>query len=328
MIGRYIRSNLKTAVVILLFTSVFFAVSLLYDIPLEPALYSTLLAYCITLVLFAFGCVSYNRRCGDIERLASSKAQNDIVLPEPKDCLEEDYQCLVKRIVADRNSLSSSLEKRSEDMMNYYTLWLHQIKTPISAMHLLIENGQGKNSEALGAELLKTEQYAQMALSYLRLDENAADFVFKKHSLDDIVRASVRKFSRLFVLKNINLEFEKTEKTVLTDEKWLCFLVEQILSNSLKYTPSGGKIKICFTNNSLVISDTGIGIREEDIPRVFEKGFTGYNGREDKKATGLGLYLCSETAKKLGAELKIVSAVGKGTSVFVSFCDDSNKKYE
>ena len=119
----------------------------------------------------------------------------------------------------------------------------------------------------------------------------------------------------MFILKRIRLDFTETGRTVLTDEKWLVFVLEQILSNALKYTPAGGTVRIYGDGETLVIADTGIGIREEDLPRVFEKGFTGYNGRTGQKSTGIGLYLCRRVTEKLGHGLTIVSRPGQGTIV-------------
>ena len=144
-------------------------------------------------------------------------------------------------------------------------------------------------------ELFKIEQYVEMVLSYLRMEEMSSDLAFEEYQLDDIVRQAVRKYSQMFILKRIRLDFQPLQRAVLTDEKWLVFVVEQILSNALKYTKEGS-ISIYLTTYReklmLAIRDTGIGISREDLPRVFEKGFTGYNGRADKKSTGIGLYLC------------------------------------
>ena len=169
--------------------------------------------------------------------------------------------------------------------------------------------------EALEAELLKIGQYVDMVLGYLRLDSESTDYVLRDTDLDGLLRQAVRKFARMFILKKITLDFRETGRTVLTDGKWLSFVVEQVLSNALKYTPAGGRIRIYGDGETLVIADSGIGIRPEDLPRVFEKGFTGYNGREDKKSTGIGLYLCRRVMDRLNHGISIVSRPGQGTLV-------------
>ena len=130
------------------------------------------------------------------------------------------------------------------------------------------------------------------------------------------MRQTVRKFAKLFILKKIRLEFQETGATVLSDEKWLSFLLEQLLSNALKYTPAGGEISVSWEeDDTLVVADNGIGIAPEDLPRVFEQGFTGQNGRMENKSTGIGLYLCRRTADLLGHRLTITSVPGVGTQV-------------
>ena len=247
------------------------------------------------------------------------------------------------------------------DMTEYYTMWVHQIKTPLSAMRLMLQSGFPAETEEqeyafeslkneLFDELLKTEQYVDMVLSYLRLDSESSDFVFQEYELDDIIRQAVRKFSGVFIRKRIMLDYTGTKIRAITDEKWLLFVIEQILSNALKYTSLGtisiyaeyseaaGRRRLesvsdCgspvgegpdsdrkerikeVTPDILVITDTGIGIAPEDLKRVFEKGFTGYNGRMHKKSTGIGLYLSKRILDKLSHSIEIESEPGTGTKV-------------
>ena len=187
---------------------------------------------------------------------------------------------------------------------------------PPSVCHgpLLQEDDSPRRGE-LEMELLKIGQYVEMVLSYLRLDSDSTDYVLREYPLDDILRQAVRKFAKMFILKKITLDFQETGKTVLTDEKWLLFVVEQVLSNALKYTPEGGTIRIYGDGATVVIADNGIGIREEDQARVFEKGYTGYNGRADKKSTGIGLYLCRQVMDRLNHGISLTSRPGQGTLV-------------
>lgn len=211
--------------------------------------------------------------------------------------------------------LAAENRDRLEDMTDYYTLWAHQIKTPIAAARLLLQEDNASNGPELEVELLKIEQYVEMVLGYLRLDSGSTDYVLRDTELDGVLRQAVRKFAKSFILKKISLDFQETHRTVLTDEKWLLFVVEQVLSNALKYTPAGGCIRIYEDGETLVIADNSIGIRAEDLPRVFEKGFTGYNGRRDKKSTGIGLYLCRRVMDRLNHEISISSRPGQGTLV-------------
>ena len=233
-------------------------------------------------------------------------------LPEPYGATEGAYQELLRSLYADRLTQLGAAGAREKDMVDYYTLWAHQIKTPIAAMRLLL---QEEPRPELEGELLKIEQYVEMVLGYLRLGSGTTDYVFRSCELDALIRQSVRKYARLFILKKISLDFRETGKTVLTDEKWLSFVIEQLLSNAVKYTPEGGCVRIYGDGETLVITDSGIGIQPEDLPRVFEKGFTGFNGREDKKSTGIGLYLCRQVLDRLNHGISISSRPGQGTLV-------------
>lgn len=236
-------------------------------------------------------------------------------LPETTTLIEEDYQHLIQRLVRENRQRQAAADSMLEDLTSYYTLWVHQIKTPIAAMDLLLQAGPDRATE-MKIELQKIAQYVDMVLQYLRLDSTAKDLVLQRCQLDAVVRQTVRKYAKLFILKKIQLVFQETKWEVLSDEKWLCFLLEQLLSNALKYTPEGGKISIFLEGETnLVIADTGIGIAPEDLPRVFEKGFTGNNGRMDKKATGIGLYLCRRVTNLLGHTISIASEPGVGTQV-------------
>ena len=236
-------------------------------------------------------------------------------LPETTTLIEEDYQHLIQRLVRENRQRQAAADSMLEDLTSYYTLWVHQIKTPIAAMDLLLQAGPDRATE-MEIELQKIAQYVDMVLQYLRLDSTAKDLVLQRCQLDAVVRQTVRKYAKLFILKKIQLVFQETKWEVLSDEKWLCFLLEQLLSNALKYTPEGGKISIFLEGETnLVIADTGIGIAPEDLPRVFEKGFTGNNGRMDKKATGIGLYLCRRVTNLLGHTIPIASEPGVGTQV-------------
>lgn len=238
--------------------------------------------------------------------------------------IESDYQELVRIIDRERTKIVNEKENALAEMLDYYTIWAHQIKTPIAAMRLLLQSEQPGASE-LSEQLFKVEQYVEMVLQYLRIDSMSSDLLLKRYPLDDIVKQAIRKYSKSFIYKKIKLNYGYLNRNVLTDEKWLVFVIEQILSNALKYTNTGG-ISIYMDNDlpdTLVIEDTGIGIEAEDLPRVFEKGFTGYNGRTDKKSTGIGLYLCKRILTRLSHTIVVESAVGRGTKVKIAF-DEAN----
>ncbi len=312
MLRAYLLRQWKLVVLLAGFAVLNWGVFWLYRLPGEPLLYAWALCLALGLVMFAVGYFRFVQRHRELEWLLRKAGENALPLPPARGLLERDYQALLQAVCGSRAALSVENNSRLQDMTDYYTLWAHQIKTPIAAMHLLLQETPCPEMEA---ELLKIEQYVEMVLGYLRLGSASTDYVFRERELDPLLRQAVRKYARLFILKKISLDLRETGRTVLTDEKWLSFVIEQLLSNALKYTPEGGRIRIYGDGETLVIADNGIGIQEEDLPRVFEKGFTGFNGRENRKSTGIGLYLCREVLDRLNHGISIASRPGQGTLV-------------
>ena len=200
-------------------------------------------------------------------------------------------------------------------MIDYYTVWAHQIKTPIASMRLTLQNEDSALARKLTGDLFRVEQYAEMVLTYLRLDAGSTDYVFRTYDLDSIVKDAVKKFSSEFIGRKLRLVYAPLHTAVVTDEKWLSFVIEQVLSNALKYTPSGSITISLAGKKTLRIADTGIGIAPSDLPRIFENGYTGFNGRMDKRASGLGLYLCRRICDQLGHTISASSVIGEGTAI-------------
>ncbi|MDY2735408.1 sensor histidine kinase, partial [Intestinibacter sp.] len=287
IITSYIKQYIKPTILFIIFVLVFCVVFSLYDLELEAILYSTIICIFIGTISICINFISYYKKHIKLYNLQNEISLSLENLPTPKNLIEVDYTNLILNINKDYKNYISKSDIAKTDMLDYYTMWVHQIKTPISAMKLLIQTSESEISGDLSSELFKIEQYVELLLFYIRLDNSGNDFVIKEYDLDDIVRQAIRKYAPLFIRKKISLDFQNTSYKVLTDEKWLVFVIEQLLSNAIKYT-SKGKISIySLEDKKLVIEDTGIGIDKEDIPRIFEKGFTGYNGRTDKKATGL-----------------------------------------
>ena len=278
--------------------------------------YTALLSTALALLLALPDLRRFALRHRQLSDALKSIRVSDEQLPPPENLIEEDYRQLIRALGEEKQRQASAMDLRMSDMQDYFTLWAHQIKTPIAAMRLILQTKPENSAMEIEGELFRVEQYVEMVLNYLRLDSDSTDFVFRTCALDDIIRQCVRKYAKQFIRKRIRLEYEGTALQVLTDEKWLCFVIEQILSNALKYT-SAGSIRIFTQGETLVIEDTGMGIAPEDLPRVFEKGYTGYNGRTDKKATGIGLYLCKRILNRLGHEISISAQVGKGTRVSI-----------
>ena len=209
--------------------------------------------------------------------------------------------------------------KRYTDLMDYYTLWVHQIKTPIAASQLLVQDVTDSNTRSLlEQEIFKIDAYTNLVLQYLRLENFHDDLQLKQVALEHLVKEVIRKHSLFFIQKGLTINLADLDVKVISDEKWLLVIIEQVLSNSLKYTKSGG-IEIYFKDNTLYLKDSGIGIKDSDILRVFERGFSGYNGRLTQQSSGLGLYLSKKTADYLGHDISISSQVGQGTTVSIHF---------
>lgn len=313
----YIKNHIKALIINFIFITIFLVVFYLYSLPFETIFYGFLLSAVVGAFFIGFDFTRYYKKhkgLAYIEKHINIGIDN---MPLADNLIEADYQNILKKLYEQSTELISKTDIKQSEMIDYYTLWAHQIKTPIAAMRLLLQSDKKEENKELLEQTFKIEQYVEMVLSYLKIDGSYSDLVFQHYILLNIIRQSVRKYAHMFIRKNISLELIEMDCTVLTDEKWLSFVIEQILSNSLKYTRSG-KISISMHETKekvLVIEDTGIGIAEEDLPRVFEKGFTGYNGRMDKKATGIGLYLCKKILDKLSHKITIKSNVNEGTTV-------------
>ncbi len=236
------------------------------------------------------------------------------LLPKAINPLEQEYISIIKATIDRSIKRLSEKDRRIHDAEIFYSMWVHQAKTPIAAMRVLIDTGAER--ELLLQELFKIEQYTDMVLSYVRLKSNNTDYVIKSADLQSIVKEVVKKYAQLFIQKNLKLEIFNVDIKVLTDEKWFAVALEQVISNAIKYSRNS-VIKIYTKNNILSVKDYGSGISKEDLPRIFERGFTGINGRKGNWSTGLGLYMCQSILKKLGHSIDIKSEQGKGTEVFI-----------
>ena len=312
----YLKKNRFVIAALVAAAGILLIVMWLSNIPLGSAGYAIAIVAFMLTITGAVRFASYYRKTTELKEVMDMIHDELRTLPEPDDLTEKMYQELLIASNEDKKKMKTEFDKASEVMVDYYTLWAHQIKTPLAAAHLLIQSGCA-DMRLIDDELFKTEQYVEMVLGFARMESPATDYVICRRELDPIVRQAVRKYSRLFIAKNIKLEYGKIDSIVLTDEKWLTFVIEQILSNAIKYTGKSGIVRIYESSGVLVISDNGIGIAPEDLPRVFEKGYTGYNGRRDKKSTGIGLYICKRVLTQLGHVIDISSKEGEGTSVMI-----------
>ena len=290
----------------------------LYGLPWGPAGYTCLVTAVVTLGFLMAGFFRWERKRRQLLILKRQAEQSleTADLPKAETPLEKIYQ----EIIQDQEKRCQREQKESREKLvlsrEYYTRWSHQIKTPIAAMELLLQE-EPADVRALKRELLKTSQYVEMALSYQRMEGDGNDLVIQRYELRPVVMQAVKKVSPLLIHKHISFSAGDLSGEVLTDEKWLVFVLEQLLTNASKYTKEGGSVRIGKENGLLVLRDTGIGIRPEDLPRIFEWGYTGYNGRLDKRSTGVGLALVKQVMEMLGNKMEIRSVLGEGTEVFL-----------
>ena len=240
---------------------------------------------------------------------------------DPKSPLESALAEKLEERESELYQKKSEAQSKLTDLLDYYTLWVHQIKTPIAASRLLVaEVSDREVKQQLEQEIFKIDSYTNLVLQYLRLESFHDDLVFEKVQVEDLVKEMVRKYALFFIQKGLTVNLHDLDKTIVTDKKWLLVVIEQILSNSLKYTKEGG-LEIYMEGQELCIKDTGIGIKNSDVLRVFERGFSGYNGRLTQQSSGLGLYLSKKISEELGHQIRIESEVGKGTTVRIKFAD-------
>lgn len=305
----------------------------------QDVVYAAVLDAMIIIITVLAGFLGYSSKVKALSNALERPVEEQAQLPEATDDVEILYHRLLENQSIARSESESSAAIRQSQMRDYYSMWVHQIKTPISAMKLLLEAereelGQlicddeqsqcllSDNMDSFEDELFRIEEYVSMALQYQRVSSTENDFVLEKVSVDGVIRDTIKKYAKIMIRRHIGMNYSGTVQEVYTDGKWLAFILEQLLSSAIKYTPQGFvKIETAKKANLffITIKDTGIGIKAEDLPRVFEKGYTGYNGHADKKATGIGLYLCRQMADKLGHTIRIESEIGKGTKVWIGF---------
>lgn len=323
----YIRYRLSSVVTLLAVVLTFYLIFSVYDIPSEPILYGTVISSVILAFSAVFDFLRFRSRHILLSHIKLSADIDISELPDGANLIEKDLSEIISVVFARKQKEQFERARTVREMTDYYTMWVHQIKTPISAMRLLLQSGE-YSGEEIEEQLFSIEEYVGMVLNYIRCEDHMSDYVIKRMKLDVIIRQAVKKYRKAFIKKGISLEYETVPSYVIGDEKWLTFVCEQVLSNSLKYTEKG-KISVYLADERgtvLCIEDSGIGIEAEDLPRVFERGYTGYNGRADRKSTGIGLYLCSQIMERMGFKMRIESRVGKGTRVYLDFGDTSSER--
>ena len=314
---QWIRENISKLLLVL-FCNLLLAVSFyLYGMKAEVILYPLFLCDSTVLIYALYQFFPYRKRYLQIHNIQNPQYADPSFYPEFLSQIEKEEYRLITELKNQIQANESRNEKETRDMIDYYTVWVHQIKTPIAAMKLHLQNEDSPLSRSLQADLFHIEQYVEMVLAYLRLSSKQTDFLFQSYDIDSLLKSVIRKFADEFIERKITLDYQPVHMQAVTDEKWLRFVLEQVLSNALKYTPEGSIHIYGVNNDSICIEDTGIGINKEDLPRIFENGFTGYNGRLSPQASGIGLYLCKKVCENLSHSIEASSTPGKGTIITI-----------
>ncbi len=299
---------------------IFFSFSFyLYRLPLVAVLYPYVICFLVQLVFAGVGFAHYKKRHEELELLKKNIDLLTDLTFKSNSCIEQDFIEILNVLIKHQRNVQDDFNLRLKDTIQYYTVWVHQIKTPIASMRLLLQNEDSALSRKLSTDLSKIERYVQMVMAYLRINSDNTDYLFAPCNLDSMIKQAVKSFSTEFIEKKIELIYKPIDEDVIIDEKWFLFLIEQIISNSLKYTHKG-YIKIYLNSEGvLCVEDSGIGIAAQDLPRIFENGYTGNIGRIYKKSSGIGLYLCKTVCDKLNLSISAVSEPEKGTTIKIAF---------
>lgn len=329
LIGKYIKFRLSVIITCLICLTVSFIVLWICNIAVTAFV---LMASLIILIGVGLALIDYRNFCSKHTLLKKAMLVPEVLtdtlerseedeegIDNAINLIEEDYLNVIMTLSDRLNSTKAQTSAQMEAMTDYYTMWVHQVKTPIAAMSLIIQSMEDEDvALKLRSELTRIESYSSMALNYIRLNSETNDLAFRSFSLDDAAKDTIRKLMSMFVAKGLSVDFTPTSASVVSDYKWVTFMLEQIISNSIKYS-SKGSIKIYGTSSSITVEDQGIGISKDDLPRIMEKGYTGYNGHNEKLSTGLGLYLVKKTADMLEISVNIESEINKGTKVTLSW---------
>lgn len=331
MIKNYLKKRLSAIVMYLILWIIFPLSQYLYGLSVRAAVYGMAVVSVIFALWLIVDAIKYIGRSKRLDRIKENISEYPNDFPDSIEYTEVQYQQIIQKLYKKIHDCISELESNYNSQNEYYTMWVHQIKTPVSAIRLALESDRELSSPTrslLEQELFKIEQYIEMALQFVKMQDISSDTVITECNVLNLVRQSVKKFAPLFIYKKLSVEIdEKLDFNVYTDEKWLCFIIEQLLSNAVKYTPDGC-ISFARENGKLTIKDTGIGILPNDIDRIFEKGYTGYNGRLDKKASGIGLYMVKTISNQLSISIKIDSTVGQGTKVTLGIPTNKAEMYD
>lgn len=324
MIGKWLHARRWPILYSLFVYGIFTLVYVLHGEAIAVAGYAVLLCVTAGILFGVWDCATF---CAELSRLSQTAGKNPLTpLPSPQNAKDVAYGQIIEELEKERIHLEAANDHARRDAQEYYTLWVHQVKTPIAAMDLLLQKEEEpldhRQLSQLEQELFKIDQYVNMALQYQRLSNLQNDLVLAPYAVKDLVVKAAKGCAPLFIHKGLRLTMQEVSGTVVTDEKWFGFVLEQVFTNAVKYTREGEISVFSPDPQTLVIKDTGCGIPPGDMPQLFERGFTGAVGRSERSSTGIGLYLCRQIMDRLGLSIRIESTVGEGTQVILGLAQD------
>ena len=301
----FLKENKVSFIFFFIISLTYLIVFLSFDLEKFPIVYGFLINFFIFLAYFLYKYA--NKEEITFKKILENPNQREKKIIDELENIDRKY----KDLLLAYNDIEG-------DLKDFYGLWIHEIKTPIAENKLILADNQ-PDLELLRKNNKRIEDYLNILLGFVRFNSKTNDYIFKEVRIEPIVKEIIREKSYDFISKKISLDVGDLGFMTVSDEKWLGFIIGQILNNALKYTLEAGKIKVYFEKNFLIIEDNGIGIKDTDLPRVFEMGYTGENGRKLGSSTGLGLYLVKFIGKDLNLDIKIESEEGKFTKIMINF---------
>ena len=291
-------------------SALYFLSFYLYHLPLSYFWISLLFNLTLLLILSIWLFIQFRKKLLLIQNFFFVQDLDDLSSPS-----ELVYQQLIEQLIVAESEKGLEEKSRMESLQTMVKMWSHQMKVPLSALSLMAQTDQLDRQE-VRQQLLRLENYLDTLLTYLKFSQHKDDFRFEALSARSLVVDLVKKYRVSCLAKELSVEVSG-DWQLKSDKKWLSFAISQILDNAIKYSKRGGHIQVQLDEDGIQIADTGMGILPEDLPRLFEEGFTGYNGHEHKKATGLGLYMTKQVLDKLDLAIRVHSQVEEGTQVFI-----------
>jgi hypothetical protein len=310
MIGLFFKEYGKWYLLYACMSALYFLSFFLYHLP--TAYFLTSLTFNLALLLFLslWFYLSFRKKMKVLADFLSLEELAELTLPS-----DVAYRAILSKLKLDEADRLLDLKSQQQDLQDVVKMWSHQMKVPLSALSLMAQTDQLDRQE-VRQQLLRLENYLDTLLTYLKFSQHKDDFRFEALSARSLVVDMVKKYRVSCLAKELSVGVSG-DWQLKSDKKWLSFAISQILDNAIKYSKRGGHIQVQLDEDGIQISDTGIGILPEDLPRLFEEGFTGYNGHEHKKATGLGLYMTKQVLDKLDLAIRVHSQVEEGTQVFI-----------